>query len=40
MSEGDLDKSDPASAYKLEKAREKAALPKVRTCPSWWCCLG
>lgn len=28
MSEGDLDKSDPASAYKLEKAREKGSVAK------------
>ncbi|MFT3857837.1 MAG: EscU/YscU/HrcU family type III secretion system export apparatus switch protein [Aquabacterium sp.] len=28
MSEGDLDKSDPASPYKLEKAREKGSVAK------------
>lgn len=28
MSEGDLDKSDPASSYKLEKAREKGSVAK------------
>lgn len=28
MSDGDLDKSDPASAYKLEKAREKGSVAK------------
>lgn len=28
MSEGDLDKSDPASPYKLEKAREKGSVSK------------
>ena len=28
MSEGDLDKSDPASAYKLQKAREKGSVAK------------
>ena len=28
MSDGDLDKSDPASPYKLEKAREKGSVAK------------